>query len=99
MQKLWIDGTAVTAVTNETFETRNPATGEVLAEVARAGAGDIDRAVNAARAASGPWKAMSGTGRGRILHRLSQLIREHRDELARLEMQDAGKPIVETPEA
>ncbi|KEZ76858.1 betaine-aldehyde dehydrogenase [Salinisphaera hydrothermalis] len=96
---LWIDGAYVAAKSGEFFDTVNPATGELLAQVSKAGEADIDAAVAAARAALGPWKAMSGVERGRILHRLSQLLREHRDELARLEMLDGGKPIAETPEA
>lgn len=96
---LWIDGVCVEPWSGEFLDAVNPATGALLARVARAGRADIDTAVSAARAALGPWKAMSGVERGRILHRWSQLLREHRDELAELEMLDGGKPIAETPEA
>lgn len=96
---LWIDGACVEPRSEAFFDAVNPANGSLLARVAQAGRADIEAAVSAARAALGPWKAMSGVERGRILHRLSQLVREHRDELARLEMLDGGKPIAETPEA
>ncbi|RJS93720.1 betaine-aldehyde dehydrogenase [Salinisphaera sp. Q1T1-3] len=96
---LWIDGRFVPSRDDQFFKTINPATGTVLAEVARGGGGDIDAAVAAARAAIPAWRALSGVERGRILHRLSMLVREHRDELAALEMRDGGKPIAETPEA
>lgn len=96
---LWIDGEYVESKSGTFFDTTNPATGATLARVAQATAADIDHAVAAARAALGPWKAKSGVERGRILHRLSQLLREHREELAELEMRDGGKPIAETPEA
>lgn len=96
---LWIDGVPVAAAKGGVFESINPANGQVLASVARATADDVDAAVSAARAALGPWRAMSGVARGRILQRLSMLLREHREEMARLEMLDGGKPIAETPEA
>lgn len=96
---LWIDGRFVPAIGNKTFTTTNPATGEVLAEVAQAESADIDVAVAAAAKAQAQWKRVPGAARGRILHALSQKLREHRDELAELEMQDGGKPIAETPEA
>lgn len=96
---LWIEGQAVAAQRGDFFDDRNPATGELLARVAKAGAADIDAAVAAARRALAGWKATPGVERGRILHRLSVLVREHRDELAELEMLDGGKPIAETPEA
>ena len=64
-----------------------------------AGAKDVDRAVRAARDGLAQWRAMDGTARGRVLMRAAGLLREQRDELARLESLDAGKPISETPEA
>lgn len=96
---LWIDGQAVAAQRGDFFDDRNPATGDLLTRVAKAGSADIDAAVVAARRALAGWQATSGVERGRILHRLSVLVREHRDELAELEMLDGGKPIAETPEA
>jgi phenylacetaldehyde dehydrogenase len=85
----------VPAASGETFETFNPATGEVLAHVAAGGAEDIDRAVKTARAAfeSGAWTKLKPSERGRIMHRLGDLILEHGDELAALETLDNGKPL------
>ncbi|MBD3650845.1 MAG: betaine-aldehyde dehydrogenase, partial [Alcanivorax sp.] len=72
---------------------------EVICRVAVAGSKDVDRAVRAARDGLAQWRAMDGTARGRVLMRAAGLLREQRDELARLESLDAGKPISETPEA
>ena len=96
---LWINGAAVDASSGKHFTTRNPATGNTLAEVALAAAEDVDRAVAAARAGQRTWATMSGTARGRVLQRTAKLLREHRQELAELECLDGGKPIAETPEA
>ncbi|MFB4204524.1 betaine-aldehyde dehydrogenase [Arhodomonas sp. KWT2] len=97
--KLWIDGAAVDATSAEQFDNINPATGAVLNHVGIAGGADVERAVASARAGQRQWAAMTGTERGRVLQRASMLLREHRDELARLESLDGGKPIAETPEA
>jgi aldehyde dehydrogenase (NAD+) len=95
--RLFIGGEWVEAVSGERFETVNPATEEVLTTVAEADAADVDRAVAAARAAfEGPWSEMPAAKRGRILHRVGELILEHRDELAELESLDQGKVIFES---
>lgn len=93
--KLFIGGEWQPAADGATFPTYNPANGEVLAEVARAGAQDVDRAVAAARQAfeSGPWGKMSADDRGRLLWKLADLIEAHADELAELETLDNGKPL------
>ncbi|MBS7545242.1 betaine-aldehyde dehydrogenase [Ancylobacter oerskovii] len=78
------------------FETVNPATGEVLAEIAIDGAAEVDAAVAAATQGQRAWAAMTGAERGRILKRVADLLRSRNDELARLETQDTGKPIQET---
>ena len=93
--QLFIGGQWVDALSGETFETVNPATGEVLAEVANAGKADVDRAVVAARQAfeSGPWSTMTPSMRGRLIWKIGDLILEHADELARLETLDNGKPL------
>lgn len=80
----------------ETFATVNPATGEVLAEIAIAGEAEVDRAVNAARDAQRVWGAMTGAERGRVLARVALALRERNEELAQLETRDTGKPIQET---
>ncbi|MBB3772385.1 betaine-aldehyde dehydrogenase [Angulomicrobium tetraedrale] len=79
-----------------TFETRNPATGEVLAEIEIAGEAEVEAAIAAARTGQKRWAAMTGAERGRILKRAADLLRARNDELARLETLDTGKPIQET---
>ncbi len=93
--KAFIDGRAVDAVSGETFDCVSPITGEVIAQVASCDRADVDAAVRGARAAfeSGVWSRMAPTGRKRVLLRLAELMREHRDELAMLETIDMGKPI------
>ncbi|HWT94090.1 MAG TPA: aldehyde dehydrogenase family protein [Solirubrobacteraceae bacterium] len=93
-RKLLIDGQFVDAAAGGTFETVDPGTGEVLATVARGEAEDIDRAVAAARRAfeDGPWSRMSPSDRGRIIHRIGDLIAANAEELAELEALDNGKP-------
>ncbi len=83
------------AVSGKTFATVNPATEEVICEVAEGDAADIDLAVHAARAAfeTGPWSRMDARDRGRLLNRLADLAESHLDELAALETLDNGKPI------
>jgi len=91
-----IGGDWVPAATGQTFDTYNPATGDVLASVPRGSSEDIDRAVKTARAAfdpDGPWRRMSPSERGRAIHRIGDLILEHGDELATLETLDNGKPL------
>jgi betaine-aldehyde dehydrogenase len=93
--KLHIGGRYVEAASGRTFETLNPATGQSLATVHEADAADVDRAVQAARAGFAEWSRMSGAARGRVLRRAAELLRARRDELARLEVLDTGKPIAE----
>ncbi|KAG7397150.1 Aldehyde dehydrogenase, mitochondrial [Phytophthora boehmeriae] len=91
--KLFIDNKFVPSVSGKTFETYNPATEEKIADVAEAGTADIDAAVAAARAAfDGPWRTMAPADRGRLMHKLADLIEENIDELAALEALDNGKP-------
>jgi acyl-CoA reductase-like NAD-dependent aldehyde dehydrogenase len=82
------------------FETVNPATGEVLTQVAEAGPQDVDQAVAAARKAfdepAGGWRKMSASERGRILWRIADAVEKNIDELAELETLDNGKPIFES---
>src|SRR5271155_1879532 len=94
-RKMLIGGKWVDAVSGKTFETCNPATGEVLARVAEGDKADIDMAVKAARKAfeSGPWPEMSPSDRGRLLWKLAELVDKHLEELAELETLDNGKPV------
>ncbi|WP_051091576.1 betaine-aldehyde dehydrogenase [Aureimonas ureilytica] len=80
----------------ETFTTINPATSEILAEIAIAGEAEVDRAVALAREAQREWGAKTGAERGRILNRVAARLRERNGELALLETRDTGKPIQET---
>lgn len=93
--QLLINNEWVDSVSGRRFATINPATGEVICEVAEADAADVDKAVRAARAAfkSGEWAKMSATGRGELLYKLADLIEQNIEELARLETLDNGKPL------
>jgi acyl-CoA reductase-like NAD-dependent aldehyde dehydrogenase len=71
----------------------NPATEEPIAEVRRAGAGETDAAVAAAKAAYPAWRAVAPQDRARLLRRLAALVEEHGEELAGIESQNVGKPI------
>ncbi|MGN6808184.1 MAG: aldehyde dehydrogenase family protein, partial [Trinickia sp.] len=95
--RAFIAGERCPAASNETFETLNPSTGKVLADVAKCDAKDVDRAVVAARAAfeSGVWSKATPAQRKGVLLRLAQLIDENAEELALLEALEAGKPISE----
>ncbi len=94
---LFIDGEFVAPAAGETFATLNPATEEPLAEVARADAVDVDRAVAAARAAyDGVWGKMRGAERAKHVFRVARIIQERARELAVLESLDNGKPIRES---
>lgn len=77
------------------FETLNPATGLAYGQVFDSNADDVDAAVAAATRGFAIWSVMTGTERGRILHRAAQLLRARNDELAALEVQDCGKPLQE----
>ncbi|CAL9182821.1 unnamed protein product [Musa hybrid cultivar] len=91
--KLFINGCFVDAVSGKTFETRDPRTGGVIADIAAGDKEDVDLAVNAAREAfdHGKWPRMSGFERGRIMMKYADLIDQHAEELAALECLDAGK--------
>lgn len=97
-KKLYINGDFVSSVAEKTFQTLNPATGEVLATVYEGQKEDIDLAVRAARAAfdQGPWKKMNPSQRSRLMYKLADLMEENKEELAQLETLDNGKPIRET---
>src|ERR1700722_16060529 len=93
--KLLIDGKWLNAASGKTFETINPATGEVIAHVAEGDKADVDKAVKAARKAfeKGPWRKMSARERGKCLYKLADLVEKNVEELAMLETLDNGKPI------
>ncbi len=91
----FIDGQFVAAADGRTFPTVTPRDGTEIAQVARGGVEDIDRAVRAGRRSfeRGDWAYADPAQRGRVLIRLAELMTEHLDELARLESTDTGHPI------
>jgi aldehyde dehydrogenase (NAD+) len=94
---LFIDGAFVDPADGGAFKTANPATEEVLAEVAEAGPADVDRAVAAARRAyDRVWGRLPGRDRAKYLFRIARIIQERSRELAVLETLDNGKPIKES---
>jgi len=94
-ENLLIDGKRAPAFSGRTTTLINPATSEALAVVAEAGPEDVDAAVKSADRAfrEGKWRQLNSRERTRLLLRLAALLREHTDELARLESQNVGKPI------
>ncbi len=91
---LFIGGESTEQVSGEVRELTEPATGEPLARAAIAGEADVDRAVEAARAAlDGDWGRTPGTERARLLHALADAIVANRAELAELEARNVGKAI------
>ncbi|WP_417743422.1 aldehyde dehydrogenase family protein [Salipiger sp.] len=90
----FIDG-AFTAP-GDPFESRNPATGEVLATLTQATQADVDAAVSAARAAQGKWEKIGGPARARHLYAIARLVQKHARLFAVLETLDNGKPIRES---
>ena len=93
--KILINGKWVDAASGKTFPTYNPATGEVLANIAEGDREDIDRAVKAARAAfeTGPWSRLTTSQRARLIYKLADLLEENLEEFAELESLDNGKPL------
>ena len=94
-KQCFIGGEWIPAESGETFETIHPATGEVIAQVAKGDEADVNKAVAAARKAfdEGPWRQMDARERGEIMYRLADLIEAEMEELAALETLDNGKPI------
>ncbi|MEX0979484.1 MAG: aldehyde dehydrogenase family protein, partial [Gemmatimonadota bacterium] len=93
--RLWINNAWEDAASGETFLSLNPATGEVLADVAAGDSADVARAVEAARAAveHPKWRRMNPHKRARLLWKLADLIEQNADELGELETRDNGKPL------
>jgi len=93
--RMLINGKWVEAASGKTFPTYDPATGEVLSNIAEGDREDINRAVTAARAAfeTGPWAKMPPSERGRLIWKLGDLIEKYSEEFAQLESLDNGKPL------
>ncbi|HET8668349.1 MAG TPA: betaine-aldehyde dehydrogenase [Terriglobales bacterium] len=97
--KLFINGEWRDATGGRTFDTVNPATGEVLTQVAEASTADVNAAVAAARSAfdpNGAWRKMSASDRGKVLWRIADLLEQNIEEISELETLDNGKPIFES---
>ena len=92
-----IDGRPVASASGATFEAVNPATNQMLAQVAACGEYEVNLAVRSARRAfdQGPWARMAPVQRKRILLRLSELLLAHREELALLDSLNMGKPVMD----
>ena len=97
--KLLIDG-KWSEGSGKSFDTFNPATGEVLTQVTEGGASGVDHAVTAARKVfddiNSSWRKMSASERGKVLWRIADLIEKNIEELAELETLNNGKPIFES---
>ncbi|MUL68156.1 aldehyde dehydrogenase PuuC [Mycobacterium sp. CBMA 234] len=95
--EVFIDGKFRSAASGATFDSINPATGELIAAVASADTTDVDAAVASARASfeSGAWSRTSASHRKRVLQKLSELMLEHSEELALLDSLDMGKLVTE----
>ncbi|MBV8049534.1 MAG: aldehyde dehydrogenase family protein [Acidobacteriaceae bacterium] len=93
--KMLINGKWVDSASGKTFPTYNPATGEVLAQIAEGDREDVNRAVHAARNAfeHGPWRRLTTSERGRLVWKLADLLEENLEEFAELESLDNGKPL------
>ncbi|RYY95554.1 MAG: aldehyde dehydrogenase, partial [Comamonadaceae bacterium] len=89
----FIGGRWVPPAGGDYFEGVNPSNGEPLGRYARGNAADIDRAVRSAQAAQEEWAAVDAFRRGQVLHRVAQLLREHKARLAMLDSLDVGKPL------
>ncbi|MBR8063525.1 5-carboxymethyl-2-hydroxymuconate semialdehyde dehydrogenase [Burkholderia ambifaria] len=92
--KHWIDGREVES--RETFTTLNPATGDVITDVASAGEAEVDAAVRAAKAAFPKWASTPAKERAKLMRKLGDLIEKNVPMLAALETQDTGLPIAQT---
>src|SRR5260370_38603196 len=86
-----IDGKVVPSISGDTFETKSPIDGAVLASVARGNAEDIDRAATAAALAFKAWRDMPATMRNKLLHRVADAIEDRADDIAVLECIDTGQ--------
>jgi phenylacetaldehyde dehydrogenase len=94
-RKMFINNQWVDSASGKTFPTYDPATGEVLVQVAEGDREDINRAVKAARKAfeTGPWPDMTASERGRLIWKLGDLLEERVEEFAQIESLDNGKPL------
>jgi 1-pyrroline dehydrogenase len=92
--KAFIGGEWADSVSGETMEVINPATGDVIAEVPRCNADDVDRAVGAAKQALPDWLDKTPKDRSELLHQLADVLEQNAEELAQLESVNVGKPLM-----
>jgi phenylacetaldehyde dehydrogenase len=94
-RKMFVNGRWVNAASEKTFPVYNPATGEVMANIAAGDREDVNRAVQAARNAfeNGAWGKMTASERGRLIWKLADLIEQRAEEFAQIESLDNGKPL------
>mgnify|MGYP001202118485 FL=1 len=92
---LYIHGDYVESSSGETFNSINPANGEVIASVDQANESDVEKAILSAEKGFSIWSQMTAFERGRILLKAVKILRERNDELAELEVIDCGKPLQE----
>src|SRR5438309_752836 len=92
-----IGGKTVPSISGQTFETKSPVDGAVLASVARGNAEDIDRAATAASLAFKSWRDMPAAMRKKLLHRVADAIEDRADDIAVLECIDTGQALTEHP--
>ncbi len=96
MVLMFINGESVPSKSGQTYEVKNPATGEVVDTAAKGMAGDVQTAVAAADAAFAAWRDTAPEARGRLLFKGAELVRQKIDELAVLETKEQGKPVAES---
>jgi len=92
--KAFIGGEWADSASGETMEVVNPATGEVIAEVPRCNADDVDRAVAVAKQALPEWLDKAPKDRSELLHKLAGVLEDNAEELAQLESVNVGKPLM-----
>src|SRR5688572_20048890 len=91
----YVGGQWTDAASGETFESLVPATGEALGSFPRSAAADVDRAVEAAKAAFEEWRLVPAPERGNVLFRFARLLEEQKDELTELMSREMGKVLAE----
>ncbi|MEL6525663.1 MAG: aldehyde dehydrogenase family protein [Chloroflexota bacterium] len=94
--KNFIGGAWIESTSGVTFDTINPATEEVIAQVSQANADDVNKAVEAAKAAYDKWRLTPAPRRGEILFRVAEILKERKQELAELMTKEMGKIVAET---
>lgn len=92
---LYINGEWRDAASGKTFEVKNPATGEVVATVAKGGTADTEAAIEAAQAAFGPWSRLTAKERYAYLKKTADILRARTEEIAELITREMGKPVAE----